>query len=122
MSEIYETTASIEFVDVDGDGYEETTLVDTDGDGCVDTVLTDVDGDGLDDIAEFDNAADGEFVADVVAIDADADGRTDVVFDDVNLDGTPDTVTRGTGEALADANPYAFPGGGDVLYDVPSAS
>lgn len=44
----------------------------------------------------------------------DTDGRTDVVFDGVDLDGEFDSATRGTGEALADANPYGFPGGGDV--------
>lgn len=118
MSECYspEPAGSAEVVDTDGDGYEETTIVDSDGDGVVDAVLTDVDGDGVDDIAEFDNAPDGEFVADVVAVDVDGDGRTDAVFDDLDFDGTFDTVARDTGEALADANPYgpsAAPYGGD---------
>jgi hypothetical protein len=113
MSECYtpEPAGSSAYVDVDGDGYAETTVVDSDGDGVVDTVLTDVDGDGLDDIAEFDNAPDDEFVADVVAVDVTGDGTADAVFDDVDLDGVFDTVTRGTGVPLADANPYGGPAG-----------
>ncbi len=108
---------AVEFVDVDGDGYEESTSIDSDGDGQIDAVLTDLDGDGVDDIAEFDNVADGEFVADVVAIDYDGDGLAAVVADDVDLDGVPDQVTRVDDVPLADANPYAV-----GLYDVPGTA
>ena len=127
MSECYspEPVGSTDHVDVDGDGYEETTVVDSDGDGYVDAVLTDVDGDGVADIAEFDNAPDGEFVADVVAVDANGDGRADVVFDDLDFDGQFDTATRGTDVPLADANPYgpsADLPSGDLYEEAPSGS
>ncbi len=97
---------SVEFVDADGDGYQETTVLDTDGDAVIDTALVDVDGDGYDDVAVFDNVPDGEFVADVVAVDVDGDGYADVVSDDTDLDGVFDTDTYPVGTPLADANPY----------------
>lgn len=97
---------SVEFVDTDGDGYEETTLLDSDGDAVVDTALVDVDGDGTDDLAAFDNRPDGEFVADVVAVDVDGDGYADVVADDTDFDGVFDAVTQPEGVGLAESNPY----------------
>jgi hypothetical protein len=107
-----------EFVDTDGDGYQETTVLDTDGDAVVDTALVDVDGDGYDDVALFDNAPDGEFVADVVAVDVDGDGYADVVSDDTDFDGVFDTQTYPTDTPLADANPY----GPALTDDAPAAS
>ncbi|GAA3232875.1 hypothetical protein GCM10017691_27950 [Pseudonocardia petroleophila] len=96
-----------EYVDLDGDGYTETTQIDSNGDGEIDAVLTDVDGDFYDDVAAFDNTpGDGEFTADVIAVAADGDGLADVVFDDTNLDGVFDTVTPGNDEPLPYANPY----------------
>ena len=56
------TGSTYDFVDLDGDGFAETTEIDSNGDGEVDAVLTDVDGDYSDDIAAFDNTpGDGEF-------------------------------------------------------------
>ena len=100
-----------EYVDVDGDGYEESAVLDTDGDGYVDTVLSDTDGDGEVDLAAFDNDPDGEFVADVVAVDVDGDGDADVVADDTDLDGVFDTTTYDAGVPVEDANPYGPSGG-----------
>ena len=106
---------AVEFVDTDGDGYQETTVVDSDGDAVIDTALVDSDGDGYDDVAVFDNVPDGEFVPDVVAVDVDGDGYADVVSDDIDLDGIPDTETHPAGVALADANPYgAAPYGAEL--------
>jgi hypothetical protein len=98
---------AVEFVDIDGDGYQETTVLDTDGDAVIDTALVDVDGDGYDDVAAFDNVPDGEFVPDVVAVDVDGDGCTDIVSDDTDLDGVFDTDTYPVDTPLIDANPYA---------------
>ncbi|QJY48199.1 hypothetical protein [Pseudonocardia broussonetiae] len=114
---------SAEFVDTDGDGYQETTLLDSDGDAVVDTALVDVDGDGTDDLAAFDNRADGEFVPDVVAVDLDGDGYADHVADDTDFDGVFDSFTQPEGVGLAEANPYgggghdAEPYGADVVAD-----
>lgn len=115
VSETYEPTESYqsyEYVDLDGDGYEETTLVDSNGDGEIDTVLSDVDGDYYDDISLFENVpGDAPFVPDVVALALDADGLADVVLDDTDLDGLFDAVTPGNDEPLAYANPYEIPAG-----------
>ncbi|MBW0092497.1 hypothetical protein I4I73_25835 [Pseudonocardia sp. KRD-184] len=101
------TDTAFEYVDVDGDGYTETTLIDSNDDGQIDAVLTDVDGDFYDDVAQFDNIpSDGLFTPDVVAVAQHADGLADLVFDDTDLDGVFDTVTDGGGEPLPYANPY----------------
>ncbi|MBW0136350.1 hypothetical protein [Pseudonocardia abyssalis] len=95
------------YVDLDGDGYTETTQLDTNGDGTLDTVLVDVDGDFYDDLAAFDNTpGDGTFTADVIALGFDADGLADVVLDDTDLDGIFETTTPGADEPLPYANPY----------------
>lgn len=121
MSEFYGNEPFVnEYVDTDGDGYEETFVVDTDGDGEVDTVLVDVDGDGTDDLAGFDNTpGDGQFVADVVAVDYDGDGYADVVADDTDLDGTFDSTTYPADTSLYDANPYATTGDA-AAFDAPA--
>jgi hypothetical protein len=108
---------AVEFVDTDGDGYQETTVVDADGDAVLDTAL-----DGYDDVAVFDNVPDGEFVADVVAVDVDGDGYADVVSDDTDLDGIFDTETHPAGVALADANPYGAELTGEPAVDSGSGS
>ncbi|MBW0093194.1 hypothetical protein I4I73_17770 [Pseudonocardia sp. KRD-184] len=111
-SETYEGHQSYEYVDLDGDGDEETTLVDSNGDGEIDTVLSDVDGDYHDDMALFENVpGDAPFVPDVVALALDADGLADVVLDDTDLDGLFDAITPGNDEPLAYANPYEIPAG-----------
>jgi hypothetical protein len=105
--EVVETGSTYDYLDLDGDGYTETTEIDSNGDGEIDAVLTDVDGDYHDDIAAFDNSpGDHVFVPDVVAIAADADGLADVIFDDTNFDGVFDAVVPGADEPLAHANPY----------------
>ncbi|QJY47512.1 hypothetical protein [Pseudonocardia broussonetiae] len=101
------TDTAHEYVDLDGDGYTETTLIDSNYDGHIDAVLTDVDGDFYDDVAQFDNVpADGLFVADVAAVAEQADGLADLVFDDTDLNGIFDVVTAGGDEPLPYANPY----------------
>jgi hypothetical protein len=106
------TEPTHEYVDLDGDGYTETTQIDSNGDGQIDAVLTDVDGDYYDDIAAFDNnPGDHVFVPDVVAIAADADGLADVIFDDTNFDGVFDAVLPGGDEPLPYANPYEVSAG-----------
>ena len=105
-------SSSHEYVDLDGDGYTETTEIDSNGDGEIDAVLTDVDGDYYDDIAAFDNSpGDHTFVPDVVAIAADGDGLADVIFDDTNFDGVFDAVLPGGDEPLPYANPYELSAG-----------
>jgi hypothetical protein len=104
--------STYEYLDLDGDGYTETTEIDSNGDGEIDAVLTDVDGDFYDDIAAFDNSpGDHTFVPDVVAIAADGDGLADVIFDDTNFDGVFDAVLPGGDEPLPYANPYELSAG-----------
>ena len=106
------TDTAHEYVDVDGDGYTETTLIDSNDDGEIDAVLTDVDGDFYDDVAQFDNApGDGIFTPDVVAVADGADGLADTVYDDTDFDGVFETVTPGDDEPLPYANPYELSAG-----------
>lgn len=107
-----DTGSTYDFVDLDGDGFAETTEIDSNGDGEADAVLTDVDADHSDDLAAFDNTpGDGEFVPDVLAVAADGDGLADVIFDDTDLDGLFDAVLPGGDQALAHTDPYDITAG-----------
>lgn len=90
------------FVDMDGDGYEETTVIDIDedGDGYAETqvIHADNDGDGVDDYhatyVELDTNNSGEMDEMLGEIDSDGDNVIDAVVkaDDYNQDGDYDNM------------------------------
>ena len=90
--ETEEPSETVEYLDTDGDGVEDTiyTEIDSDGNGAVDTVIieTDSDGDGYTDAAQiqYDRDGDGYIDATTTAADTDGDGIYDTAVTEVDND------------------------------------
>ena len=91
-------TPSEKSVDLDGDGYEETTYIDTNGDGTYDVSLVDFDRDGYSELLAIDSDGDGNFeemhwdhdkdgYSEVIAVDTDGNGLYDTAYEDLDGDG-----------------------------------
>lgn len=128
--EYAEQNSETVFEDMDGDGYEETTIVniDEDGDGYAETheVHSDTDGDGIDDyhaaFYEVDSNESGDMDSMYAEVDTDGDGEIDtmVKYNDYDQDGGIDNVkiyTDEDGDGQFDTMEKHFDSDGDGEID-----
>ncbi len=98
-------------LDVDGDGFAETTVMDLDGDAVVDAALYE---DPYTGSVAATADTDGDGIFDTTMVDVDADGVVDMTVVDVEGDGVPEYVEVGTDPFSVDTADVVDTGSEDV--------